>query len=157
MYILVVLLASFLFYIFLSTVPHAYTSCRLVWPHFWSTVKPECRFLAKKLIPLEPVCCKKQQKSSWPVIGLRNREPSKDLNDSKLFVYDSKWFTWSSRINFISFRIFRGPLFHKPLIGHELFFAVSYSKPALVVVANSNTVLKQNLLQWPRIRQRVYD
>ena len=27
--------------------------------------------------------------------------------------YESKWFPWSSRINFIPFRIFRGPLFHK--------------------------------------------
>ena len=31
-----------------------------------------------------------------------------------------------------TFRIFRGPLFHKPVTGKELFFAVSYSKPALV-------------------------
>ena len=43
----------------------------------------------------------------------------------------SKWFPWSSRNNFIPFRIFRGPLFHKPVTGQELFFAVSYSKPAL--------------------------
>ena len=55
---------------------------------------------------LEPVCCKKQQKSSWPVTGLGNRGPLKDLNNSKLIVYESKWFPWSSRINFISFRIF---------------------------------------------------
>ena len=34
-------------------------------------------------------------------------------------------------INFIPFRIFRGPPFHKPVTGQELFFAVSYSKPAL--------------------------
>ena len=33
---------------------------------------------------LEPVCCKKQQKSFWPVTGLQNREPLKDLNDSNL-------------------------------------------------------------------------
>jgi hypothetical protein len=29
---------------------------------------------------------------------------------------------WSSRINFVPFRIFRGPLFHKPVTGQELFF-----------------------------------
>ena len=29
--------------------------------------------------------------------------------------------SWSSRINFIPFRFFRGPLFHKPVIGQELF------------------------------------
>ena len=31
-----------------------------------------------------------------------------------------------------SFRSFRGPLLHKPVTGQELFFAFSYSKPALV-------------------------
>ena len=31
----------------------------------------------------------------------------------------------------VPFRIFRGPLFHKPVAGPGLFFAVSYSKPAL--------------------------
>ena len=38
--------------------------------------------------------------------------------------------SWSKSI-FTIFRIFRGPLFHKPVTGQELFFAVSYSKPAL--------------------------
>ena len=49
------------------------------------------------------------------------------MNDSKLIVYES-------RINFIPFRIFIGPLFHKPVTSQELFFAVSYSKPALIVL-----------------------
>ena len=53
------------------------------------------------------------KKSSWPVSSLRNRESLKDLNDSKLIVYESKWFPWSSRTNLIPFRNFRGPLFHK--------------------------------------------
>ena len=41
---------------------------------------------------LEPVCCKKQQKKflTSAVTGLRNRGPLKDLNDSKLIVYESK-------------------------------------------------------------------
>ena len=60
---------------------------------------------------LEPVCCKKQQKKgSWPVTGLHNRGPLKDLNDSKLIVYESRSFPWLSRINFIPFRIFRFPI-----------------------------------------------
>ena len=58
---------------------------------------------------LESVCYKKQKKISWPVTDLQNRGPVKDLNDSKLIVHESKWFPWSSRINFIPFRIFRGP------------------------------------------------
>ena len=33
---------------------------------------------------------------------------------------------------FIPSRIFRDPLFHKPVTGQEPFFAVSYSKPALI-------------------------
>ena len=36
---------------------------------------------------LEPVCCKEQQKSSWPVTGLWNR-PYKILNDIKLILDD---------------------------------------------------------------------
>ena len=32
----------------------------------------------------------------------------------------------------VPFRTFRGPLFPKPVTGQELFFAVSYRKPALV-------------------------
>ena len=64
---------------------------------------------------LELVCCKKQtaKNSLRRVTGLRNRGTMKDLNDSKLIVYETKWFPWSSRINFIPFRIFRGPLFCK--------------------------------------------
>ena len=38
------------------------------------------------------------------------------------WLYESKWFPWSSRINFIPSRIFRDPLFHKPVTGQELFF-----------------------------------
>jgi hypothetical protein len=81
---------------------------------------------------LEPVCCKKQKKSSWPVNGLRDMGPLKDLNDSKLIVYELNWFSSSSRINFTPFRIFRGPLFHKRVTGQELFFTLSFSKPALL-------------------------
>ena len=68
-----------------------------------------------------------EKRSSWPVTGLWNRGPLKDLNDFKLIVYECKWFPWSSRINFLPFRIFRGPLFHKPVTGQELLFAVSYN------------------------------
>ena len=78
-------------------------------------------------LKLKPVCCKKQPKKSyWPVTGCRNRGPLKYLNDSKLIVYESKWFPWPSRINFIPLRIFRGSIFWL-----RTFFTVSYSKPAL--------------------------
>ena len=70
--------------------------------------------------------------SSWPVTGLWSRGPLKDLKDSKLILNESKLFPWSSRISLVPFRIFRGTLFSKPITGQELFFAVSYSKPALV-------------------------
>ena len=39
---------------------------------------------------LELVCCKKQQKKFLASYWLRNRGPLKDLNDSKLIVYESK-------------------------------------------------------------------
>ena len=35
------------------------------------------------------------------------------------------------RAGLVPFRAFRGPLFPKPVIGQELFFAISYSKAAL--------------------------
>ena len=40
-------------------------------------------------------------------------------------------YNFASRINFIPFRIFRDPLFHKSVTGEKLVFAVSYSKPVL--------------------------
>ena len=72
---------------------------------------------------LEVVCCKRQQKKF--LTSLRSRRHLKDLNDSKLFVYESKWFTWSSRINLIPFKIFRCSLFHKPAL--ELTTVVMYT------------------------------
>ena len=87
-------------------------------------------------LKLKLVCCKKQPKKSyWPVTGCRNRGPLKYLNDSKLIVYESKLFTWSSRINFIPFRIFRGPLFHKPVTDQELlqlFFRIKLFRISLI-------------------------
>ena len=69
---------------------------------------------------------------------MQNIDPLKDLNDYKLIVYESKLFPRSSRINFIPFRIFRGPIFHIMYVtGQELFIAVSYSKPALMHVLES--------------------
>ena len=40
--------------------------------------------------------------------------------------------TWTFIYNQFGIRSFRGILFHKPVTGQELFFAVSYSKPALI-------------------------
>ena len=40
-------------------------------------------------------------------------------------------YSCSFRTNLGSFRTFRCPLFPKPVTGHEQYFAVSYSKPAL--------------------------
>ena len=66
---------------------------------------------------LEPVCCKNQQKKvpdqilvcgigflwrTWMIPNWLYMSPSRPK---------SKWFPWSPRINFIPFRIFRGPLF----------------------------------------------
>ena len=44
------------------------------------------------------------------------------------------------RINLVPFRASRGPLFPKPVTGQELFFAVSYSKPALTHSLSVNAV-----------------
>ena len=56
----------------------------------------------------------------------------KVLNGTKLMLDDHGDNLDSFRISLESFRSFRGPLLHKPVTGQELFFAVSYSKLALV-------------------------
>ena len=43
-----------------------------------------------KKFKLEPGCCEKQQKKLLTFTSLRNRGPLKELNDSKLIVYESK-------------------------------------------------------------------
>ena len=64
--------------------------------------------------------------------GLWSRGPLKDLKDSKLIPNASNLFPWSSRISLVPFRTFSGPLFPITVTDQELFFIVSYSKPALV-------------------------
>ena len=71
--------------------------------------------------------------SSWPVIGLGNKGPLKVLNDTKQILDDHGNTLDSFRVSWESFRSFRGPLLLKSVTGQELFFAVSYSKPALVI------------------------
>ena len=61
-----------------------------------------------------------------------NKGPLKALNGTKLILDDHGNNLDSFRINLISFRASRGPLFHKPFSWLGPFFAVSYSKPALV-------------------------
>ena len=74
---------------------------------------------------LEPVCFKKWQKIVGLVWG-----PLKVLNGTKLILDHGNNLNLF-RISLESFRSFRGPLVHKPVTGQELFFAISYSKPAL--------------------------
>ena len=86
--------------------------------------------------------------SSLPVTDLRSRGALKDLKDSKLIVYESKWFPWSSRINFIPFRIFRGPPIPQTSNWSGTFFAVSYSKLAQEVLESKVVwILCQNILR----------
>ena len=61
--------------------------------------------------------------------------PLKILNGIKLILDDQGNHLDSYAISLESFRSFRGPLFRKPVTGQELFFAVSYSKPALVFLS----------------------
>ena len=53
--------------------------------------------------------------------------------------------TWMISLT-IQFRIFRGPLFHKPVTILELVFAVSYKKPALVAVRQKLGINRKNVL-----------
>ena len=45
-------------------------------------------------------------------------------------------------------RSFRGPLFCKPVTGQELFFAVSYSKPALVATSRGGVKIWPGTILW---------
>ena len=65
--------------------------------------------------------------------GLGNKGILKVLNGTKLTLDDHGNNLESFRISLESFKSFRDPLLHKPITGQELFFAVSYSKPALVI------------------------
>ena len=69
------------------------------------------------------------KKKFMTVTDLWNRDPLKILNGIKLILDDQGNHLDSYTISLESFRSFRVPLFRKP--GQELFFAVSYSKPAL--------------------------
>ena len=81
---------------------------------------------------LEPVCCNRRQKIvPEQLLVLGNKGPLKVLNNTKLILDDLGNNLDSFRISLESFRSFRRPLLHKLVTGHELFFDVSYSKPAL--------------------------
>ena len=80
---------------------------------------------------LELVCCKKRQKIVPDQLLVWGS--LKVLNGTKLILDDNGNTLDSFRISLEPFRSFRGPLLHKPVTGQELFFAVSYSKPALPI------------------------
>ena len=99
------------------------------------------------------------KKSSWPVTGLWSRGPLKNLKDSKLILNESKIFPWSSRISLVPLRTFKGPLFQKPVTDQELFFALSYSKPALgycfyfrILLLHSKILMWDLFIIFPIIR-----
>ena len=79
------------------------------------------------------------QNSTWPVTALGNKGPLKVLNGTKLILDDHGNNLDAFRISLESFRSFRSPLLLKPVTGQEVFFAVSYSKPAL------NTLFIKNI------------
>ena len=62
-----------------------------------------------------------------------NKGPLKVQNGTKLILDDHGNNLDSLRISLKSLRSFRGPLLLKPVTGQELFFTVSYNKPALVL------------------------
>ena len=74
---------------------------------------------------LEPVCCKKRQKSPNQENGLWN---TGHLNDTKLVLNEHQRVT---HLNLASFRASKGPLFPRPVSWLGLCFTVSYSRPGL--------------------------
>ena len=85
-----------------------------------------------------------------------NKGPLKVLNDAKLILDDHGNNLGSFKLSSESFRSFRGPLLGKPVTGQELFFAVSYSKLALVMKKLSNCLpLEISIRNVPGIQARV--
>ena len=72
-------------------------------------------------ILIEPVCCKKEQKSPNQETVLENRGHLKVLSDTKLILNKDERPPWSFRINLVSFRASRGLLLHKPVSWLGLF------------------------------------
>ena len=62
-----------------------------------------------------------------------NKGPLKGLNGTKLILDDDGNNLDLFEISLESFGSFRGPLLQKLVTGQELFFAISYNKPALRV------------------------
>ena len=69
----------------------------------------------------------------------------KVLNGTKLILNESKLFPWSSRISLVPFRTFKGPL---PVIGQELFLAVSVVKKLRLLLTNIFRILLEYSLQF---------
>ena len=90
----------------------------------------------------EPVYCKKQQKSSWPVTVLWNRGPLKILHGIKLILDDQKNHLDSYTISLESFSSFSGPLFRK-LVKVSNFFCCFSQQPG-----SSLNFLKWFSLEW---------
>ena len=104
---------------------------------------------------LEPVCCKKRQKKFQPKTGLGNMGPLIALNYTKLILNDKRGHSCSFITNVVSFRTFRWSLFPKLVSWLGLFFAVSYSKPALEVGENLSKLLESNKIKTKtKLRQR---
>ena len=80
-----------------------------------------------------------------------NRRPLKILNGIELILDDQGNHLNSYTISLESFGSFRGPLVCKLVTGQELFFAVSYSKPALMC-STKKTPKKFNFYLLPRPR-----
>ena len=85
------------------------------------------------LYSFESVCCKKRPKIVPDQLLLwRIRALWRYWMVPKWSYVDHHWNNLDSfRVSLESFRSFRGPLLLKPVTGQELFFAISYSKPAL--------------------------
>ena len=83
-------------------------------------------------------------KKAGPFTGLR--KPLKDLNDSKLIWYESKWFLWSSRINFIPFRIIFDSFSKNSVFFSDFKFRLSKE-------ASNNTKISSLEMQWRKWRR----
>ena len=81
---------------------------------------------------LEPVCCKKRQKSPNQETGLGNRGTLEALIDTKLILNEHEWLFNHTGSTWYQPEPLEVPYCPNQFLGLN-FFAVSYSKPALAI------------------------
>ena len=100
---------------------------------FGSSCKFKYTCCFSRYVPIATLLYRVSKKSTWPFTGFGNRGLLKALCDTKLVLNECEWPQHHlHRINLVSFRVFRGPLFFKLTWLVLYLFWTRYNKTALV-------------------------